>query len=155
MESTARLIPVAAELYADSSFLVSLYRKDENQEAAKSFINRTRLVVSMSPLNRIELRNALRNAQSFGQISAEERRAAFRQIQNDFDAGLLVHLPVEWTNVFRRADEISERCGARAGQRTIDLLHVATALECEARTFLSFDNRQRRLAQAAGLKVKP
>ena len=37
----------------------------------------------------------------------------------------------------------------------IDLLHVAIALECGAQIFLSFDKRQRRLAKAAGLKVKP
>ena len=44
---------------------------------------------------------------------------------------------------------------ASAGQRTIDLLHVAIALEAGAKTFLSFDQRQRKLAKAAGLKVKP
>ena len=43
----------------------------------------------------------------------------------------------------------------REGQRTIDLLHVAIALEAKATTFLSFDNRQRKLAKAAGLEVKP
>lgn len=91
----------------------------------------------------------------FGQITKVERRLAFRQVENDFEAGLLTHLPVEWTNVFRRADELSEKHAGRGGQRTIDLLHVAIALECVARTFLSFDNRQRKLARAAGLKVKP
>jgi predicted nucleic acid-binding protein len=146
---------VAVESYADSSFLVSLYRKDDNQDAAKNFIARTRVVVSFSPLNRIELRNALRNAQSFGQITEEDRRAAFRQIENDFDAGLLAHVAVDWTNVLRRADELSEEQAGREGQRTIDLLHVAIALESGAKMFLSFDNRQRKLAQAAGLRVKP
>jgi predicted nucleic acid-binding protein len=34
-------------------------------------------------------------------------------------------------------------------------LHVALALEAGAKTFLSFDQRQRKLAKAAGLKVKP
>ncbi|MEO6740054.1 MAG: PIN domain-containing protein [Chthoniobacteraceae bacterium] len=54
-----------------------------------------------------------------------------------------------------RADDISEKHAATEGQRTIDLLHVALALECGAKTFLSFDTRQRKLAKAAGLKVKP
>jgi predicted nucleic acid-binding protein len=146
---------VAVESYADSSFLVSLYREDEGQEAAKNFISGTRVVISFSPLNRVELRNALRNAQSFGQITGEDRRTAFRQIESDFATGLLTHLAVEWTNVLRRADELSEEHAGREGQRTIDLLHVAIALESGAEIFLSFDNRQRRLAKAAGLKVKP
>ena len=48
-----------------------------------------------------------------------------------------------------------EKHAATEGQRTIDLLHVALAFECGAKTFLSFDTRQRKLAKAAGLKVKP
>ena len=63
--------------------------------------------------------------------------------------------PVARTDAFRRADDISEKHAATEGQRTIDLLHVALALECGAKTFLSFDTRQRKLAKAAGLKVKP
>lgn len=143
------------EAYADSSFLVSLYRRDEHETNAKAFVLKARLVISVSPLNRVELRNALRNAQAQGHINDHERRAAFQQIENGFGMGLLTHLPVEWTNVFRRADELSERYATQHGQRTIDLLHVAIAMESGATTFLSFDQRQRKLAKAAGLKVKP
>lgn len=41
------------------------------------------------------------------------------------------------------------------GQRTIDLLHVAAALESGIKLFLSFDQRQCGLAKATGLQVKP
>ena len=116
---------------------------------------RYRPVLGFSPLNRIELRNGLRNAQSFGEITEQDRRAAFRQIEMDMREGILAHVPVEWTTVFRLADQLSEEHSPRAGQRTIDLLHVAIALQCGATTFLSFDERQRKLARAAGLRVKP
>ncbi len=112
-------------------------------------------LLAFSPLNRIELRNALRNACSFGQITESEKRAAFRRIDADLAEGILSHLLITWTNVFQEADELSEKHAFREGQRTIDLLHVAIARGCGAKTFLSFDTRQRRLAQAAGLKVKP
>ena len=146
---------MAAEFYADSSFIVSLFRKDDNQVAANEFMAKSTPVLAVSPLNRIELRNALRNAQSFGEITEQERRAAFRQIESDLREGIFVHLAVDWTLAFRRVDELSEKYAADYGQRTIDLLQVAIALECGAKTFLSFDNRQRKLARAAGLKVKP
>jgi predicted nucleic acid-binding protein len=146
---------VAAEFYADSSFFVSLFRKDANQAAANQFMARNAPPLSFSPLNRVEVRNALRNAESFGEISTEERRAAFRQLERDLDENIFLHVAVEWTNIFRRADELSEKHATREGQRTIDLLHVAIALEYGAKTFLSFDQRQRKLAQAAGLRVKP
>ena len=144
-----------ADAYPDSSFLVSLYRKDINREAAEHHIARSAQTLVFTPLHRIETRNALRNAVGRGEITAVEQRAAFRQIDEDLRDGLLVHTAVGWTDVFRRADELSEKHAATEGQRTIDLLHVALALESGAKTFLSFDQRQRKLAKAAGLKVKP
>jgi predicted nucleic acid-binding protein len=62
---------------------------------------------------------------------------------------------IAWSDICRRADELSEKYSAKHGQRAIDLLHVASALESGAKIFLSFDQRQRGLAKAAGLQVKP
>ncbi len=41
------------------------------------------------------------------------------------------------------------------GHRSLDVLHVATALHLGAREFLTFDLNQRKLASAEKLKVKP
>jgi predicted nucleic acid-binding protein len=41
------------------------------------------------------------------------------------------------------------------GHRSLDVLHVATALHLGAREFLTFDTNQRKLAAAEKLKVKP
>lgn len=143
------------DAYGDSSFFVSLYRKDRNAPAAKRFMDKRTETIGFSPLNRIELRNALRNLSARGEISEQERRTAFRQMEEDLDDGFLLHVPVNWTQTLRRADHLSEHQATSEGQRTIDLLHVAIALECRAVTFLSFDQRQRKLAAAAGLRVKP
>ena len=144
-----------ADAYADSSFLVSLHRADTNHAAANAFMAKAALTLAFTPLHRVEVRNALRNAESNGEMTAADCRLAFRQIEEDLRDGLLLHTPVAWTDAFRRADDISEKHAATEGQRTIALLHVALALECGAKTFLSFDTRQRKLAKAAGLKVKP
>lgn len=141
--------------YPDSSFLVSLLCKDSNSRKATAYMARTVETLVFSPLHRIEVRNALRIAATRELITENDQRSAFRQMDEDLREGLLIHTPVEWTNVLRRADELSEKHAAVNGQRTIDLLHVALALECGAKTFLSFDSRQRGLAMAAGLNVKP
>jgi predicted nucleic acid-binding protein len=88
-------------------------------------------------------------------MTKAECATAFRQIEEDLRDGLLVHTQIEWTDAIRRADQLSEKHSAAGGQRTIDLLHVAVALESGAEKFLSFDKRQRKLAKAAGLGVKP
>jgi predicted nucleic acid-binding protein len=41
------------------------------------------------------------------------------------------------------------------GHRSLDVLHVATALHLGARELLTFDTNQRKLATAEKLKVKP
>ena len=144
-----------AEAYPDSSFLVSLHRADAHQPGARSFLARTAFSLPFTPLHRVEVRNALRNAVAFGDMERAGCQLAFQQIEEDLRDGILIHTAVEWTNIFRRADELSEQYAAREGQRTVDLLHVAIALECRAEIFISFDRRQRRLAAAAGLRVRP
>jgi len=39
------------------------------------------------------------------------------------------------------------------GHRSFDILHVAAALTIDAKQFLTFDENQRRLAEAEGLSV--
>ena len=114
---------------------------------------RTGVPLCFTPLHRVEVRNALRNATGRKEITEQDCRAAFRLIENRLHEQLFVHAGVEWTNVFRVADELSEEHARQGGQRTIDLVHVAIALDFGATTFLSFDQRQRRLARAAGLRI--
>ena len=136
-----------ADAYADSSFLVSLHRADSSHDAANAYLAKAALSLAFTPLHRIEVRNALRNATAIGDMTATDCQLAFRQIEEDLRDGLLIHTPIEWTDVFRRADALSEKHAASEGQRTIDLLHVALALESKAKTFRSFDMRQRKLAK--------
>ncbi len=144
-----------ADAYADSSFLVSTLRKDANHEAAMRYMAQATPTLAFTPLHRLEVIHALRVAAARGEMTHGELRTMLRQLDDDLDAGLLAVSPVEWPGVFRSADELSEKHAAKDGVRTLDVLHVAIALECGAKTFLSFDNRQRKLAKAAGLKVKP
>ena len=81
--------------------------------------------------------------------------AALNQFEADLTNGVAVVAPCNFVDVLRRADELSKRHTTIGGHRSFDILHVATALQLEAEEFLSFDERQRKLAQAEGLKVKP
>jgi predicted nucleic acid-binding protein len=146
---------MALEAYPDSSFLFSLVATNKHTPRASHYMLQAASSLIFTSLHRAEVRNALRNAAGRKEISHEECRTAFFLIEEDLAEKFLVHTAVDWTNIFRRADELSEQHATQHGQRTIDLLHVAIALEYGARTFLSFDQRQRRLAKAAGLKVRP
>ncbi len=62
---------------------------------------------------------------------------------------------MDWPSVFRRAHRLSRRHAATLAVRSLDLLHVALALEMSAGEFLSFDDRQGKTATAEGLTVLP
>jgi len=57
--------------------------------------------------------------------------------------------------IFTRALEISRQHSQTTGTRSLDVWHVAFALEKQASWFLSFDNKQRILAEAVGLELNP
>ncbi|MEZ0386004.1 MAG: type II toxin-antitoxin system VapC family toxin [Verrucomicrobium sp.] len=142
-------------LYADSSFLVSLLMNDAGSSRALQCMSEKSTPLVFTPLHRIEVRNAVRNAAARGAITPADQNLAFRQLDEDLKDGLLIHHPLPWTEVFRTADELSENHSRRDGQRTIDLLHVAAAKVLGVDVFLSLDLRQCGLAKAAGLKVHP
>jgi predicted nucleic acid-binding protein len=52
------------------------------------------------------------------------------------------------------AARISRRRTFQLGVRTLDILHVASALVLKAEAFYTFDGRKRRLAKAEGLQTE-
>ena len=55
--------------------------------------------------------------------------------------------------VWKIAGQLAEAHTAKLGCRTLDILHAANALLLKAELFLTFDQRQRTLAIAAGLNA--
>jgi predicted nucleic acid-binding protein len=57
--------------------------------------------------------------------------------------------------VFMRAERLSAKYSAEIGTRSLDLWHVAAAIEAGCETFVSYDNRQRKAAELSGLHILP
>ncbi|MFZ4776536.1 MAG: type II toxin-antitoxin system VapC family toxin [Terrimicrobiaceae bacterium] len=143
------------KIYADSSFLISLLVEDGNTEEARRFMDRHLEALPFNPLHRLEVRNGLRLRVWRKDIDPARRTAALRQIEEDLEDGLLVHQAMPWTEAMRKAEQLSTDHAERIGSRAADTLHVSAALLAGAGRFLSFDKRQRQLAKAGGLDVKP
>ena len=74
-------------------------------------------------------------------------------MEADVAAGLW-ELPIyDLADVYSQAESVSRRHTATLGVRSLDILHVASALVLGASAFVTHDDRQARLAKAVGLRV--
>ena len=69
---------------------------------------------------------------------------------DDIREGLVVSVDCDLINVLAIGERISKLRTFSGGHRSFDILHIATAIELEARAFLSFDANQNELAAADG-----
>jgi predicted nucleic acid-binding protein len=86
-------------------------------------------------------------------LSAAESTAVLAQIDDDVAAGRLWKMPLDLHATVVRAEALSARHARRLLSRSLDLLHVAAALELGCTRFVTLDTRQARLAAACGLKT--
>ena len=90
--------------------------------------------------------------QRFPPAAAPEIAAARSAFREDLEGGVfwLKPLPVV---VFEKARQIARKRTASLGTRTLDVLHVASALVLGATKFYTFDRNQSKLAAMEGLRV--
>lgn len=138
--------------YADTSFLGSLYILDSNSVLAAARMAKAKLPLLLTPFGELELTNAVSLRLFRKELSVSKVKAAHALIRADLEAGVLLVNPLP-TSAFERAKQIARRQTPRLGTRTLDVLHVASALVLQADTFFTFDARQAKLAAAEGLRV--
>ena len=138
--------------YFDSSVLVAVYVAEVGSEAARRALS-AEPQAPCTPLHELEVRNAFRLQVGRKRITSREAAAVASQLDDDIAARRLVQVPIDLYEVFTRAEKLSERHSRRLLTRSLDVLHVAAALELSCGRFVSFDARQVRLAHAAGLEA--
>lgn len=142
--------------YADSGFIVSLYRPSEGlSRVARKTIKQSPGPVFLSPLSLLEIRNALNLAIRRGEMGKTEREAILADIRRLLDTGFFRLVETSQSEIYAKAGELSDAHTPGIGARSLDLMHVAAAILCNARRFLSTDARQVAVAKAEGLEVKP
>jgi predicted nucleic acid-binding protein len=147
--------------FPDTSFLCAFYRRQDNSPQAAAHFKAMPEALQISGLLLYEFRQSVRfqvwlhaRDKTKGYPQADCDRA-LADLQSDLDTGAVVVVTADWPDVHRLAETISKRHTVAGGPRSLDVLHVATALHLGAREFLTFDTNQRKLAAAVKLKVKP
>jgi predicted nucleic acid-binding protein len=137
--------------YADSSVLVALYIWDSHSLAAKEMV-KSDLRVCFTPLHLAECCHAIAQQVFQGRILPDQAEVAYEDLQRDLSAGVWVETAIP-ESAFVLCAELGRRYGPKIAIRTLDTLHVACALELKADRFLTFDDRQKKLAKTQGLKL--
>jgi predicted nucleic acid-binding protein len=146
-------VATAEQTYVDPSALLKLYLHEAESAAMNRWRQRTTGPLPVAPHGRLEITNDICLAAFRGLIGVEAMRHALASLDNDFDEGRYVPAEIMWRATMRRAIEISRVHTLSLGCRSLDVLHVATALELGVRAFLTFDARRKQLARAVGMKT--
>lgn len=139
--------------YVDPSALIKLYFHHPDSAAISSWRARVRGALPVTHHGRLEIVNGLCQAAFRRHITPPALRDALASLEEDFTAGRYLQADVLWRSALRRADELSREYTPAIGCRSLDVLHVACALELGSPRFLTFDARQRQLARAVGLEL--
>jgi predicted nucleic acid-binding protein len=143
----------ADSIYADPSALLKLYLKEPESRAMAGWRKKVGDPLLVTHHGRVELTNGIGLATYRGIITDKIHDAAMAALDDDFAQGRYRQADVLWRATLKRASELSRQHTRSIGCRSLDILHVASAVELEFRYFATFDVCQQELARRAGLKV--
>jgi predicted nucleic acid-binding protein len=86
-------------------------------------------------------------------LAKGESRRVIRLLEQEVRIGYWPHVEFDWTEAVRTAGELRAEHSLKLVVRSMDLFHVAIAIEVGADALLSFDAEQIALAEAAGVGV--
>jgi predicted nucleic acid-binding protein len=139
--------------YADPSALLKLYLHEPRSRAMTAWRARFPGPLLVTHHGRVELINGIALAAHRRMISAAAFVAALTALDDDFASGRYRQADLLWRSALKRAGDLSRQHTHVFGTRSLDVLHVASALELNLARFATFDARQQKLARAVGLKV--
>lgn len=145
--------------YADTSFLCSIYRPQKFSAIADAWMDNRLGPVSVSWLVLWEFRHSVRfqawlfsNDRSRG-FHANKSQMMIRGIQEDISNNILKVATIDIQDVHLIAERLSDKYATLIGARAMDTLHLACAIHLGAANFLTFDVKQKQMAESEELCV--
>lgn len=139
-------------LYLDTSALLKLYIREQGSQEVQSRVASQDLPLPVWEMQEAELINALRLKVFWKEITSAQADTQIELFQLRRKRGLYFFPEIDRNSLMKHFLRLSSET-PRLGCRTMDIFHVACALEIGATIFLSFDQRQNALASHAGLKL--
>ena len=141
------------KVYFDTGLLVKLYLTEQDSPEAMALIQSHGTPICFCGLQQVELLNALYRKCGRREITERQLAIALKDVQVDLDGGVLKAPHIEWPEVWTNADRLTAKYALATQCRTLDVLHVAVAMQLGVKIFGTTDVRQMVVARKAGLKV--
>jgi predicted nucleic acid-binding protein len=141
-------------LYVDTSVIVKLYIKEEHSLDVSNWLKENNEAIPLTLFHELEFNNALNLKKFRAEITTEEIRLILRRFTEHQSKGVFYRPQISWTDTFKYAVDLSTRYTGSTGSRSLDILHVASALSIKADMFLTFDKRQSELAALSEIKIE-
>ena len=140
---------------ADSSLIVALYLAEVDSARADAACAAVPPPILLTDWHRVEIANAFQRAVKNGRVTSTQAAQLWQDFTDDVNAGRFEIAAIDHAAVLTRTLALTQKHTATTGTRSLDLIHIASALETGAADFLSFDHRQRQTASAEGMNVIP
>lgn len=139
-------------IYLDTSALVKLYVLEAGSSFVQSRLSEQDDPLPVWELQEAELANALHLKVFRNEWTEDEAKRQIGHFRSRRQRGLYVFPEIDRVELIREFHRLSRET-PRTGCRTMDIFHVACALQIPGCRFLTFDGRQGKLARLAGLDV--
>ena len=140
-------------VYVDTSVIVKLYIKETYSREASAWISANNEAIPKTIFHELEFTNAIRLKQFRNEMSNREAGIVFQRFKKHEKENIFYHPQINWSDAFTRSLELSKNHTKTTGTRSLDIIHVASALSMGADRFFTFDEKQSQLASAAGLQT--
>ena len=140
-------------VYVDTSVIVKLYIREELSRETSNWLKRNNEAIPLTRFHELEFINAIQLKQFRSEIADEETLRIMTRFKEHEKKGIFYRPQLDWSDIFNYAVDLSKMHSAINGARSLDILHIASALSIKAENFLTVDGRQTEAATLAGLKI--
>ncbi len=140
--------------YVDTSVIVKLYIKEDLSFEVSRWIRANNEALPLTTFHELEFKNALYLKQFRAEITDDQIRMILFNFDDHHKRGVYFRPPLNWTDTMTLAVDLARTHTQKTGARSLDILHVASALAIKADRFLTLDQRQATLAASAGLNLE-
>ncbi|MBN1843430.1 MAG: type II toxin-antitoxin system VapC family toxin [Deltaproteobacteria bacterium] len=140
-------------LYVDTSVIVKLYFREQYSLDASNWLRNNDEAIPLTSFHELEFNNAVYLKRFRAEITEKEVALILSRFDKHQRKGIYYRPQLNWTEIFSYALDLSKQHTRKTGVRSLDILHVASALSMKADRFITFDDRQSNLAFLAELKI--